>query len=222
MDKSNLELFKQAISDGLSKKFDSVVNSYTDEIVCSEQHNLAMRTIVYGKADAKRTWSPKMKRVVAILVAAALLLTSCGIIFRNEIREIFEDVYDFFTAITYTEKGSDGEFIEEVYELGYLPEGYYLSIENIRPIGAQYEFKNENGDYIWFEQKNVDGTNFVVDNEEGYSRINEIEGYIIYYRYTEPKHYYIWNDGKYSMKISSTIKLSNKEILLMLQGITTK
>ena len=47
MDKSNLELFKQAISDGLSKKFDSVVNSYTDEIVCSEQHNLAMRTIVY-------------------------------------------------------------------------------------------------------------------------------------------------------------------------------
>ena len=49
MDKSNLELFKQAISEGLSEKFDSVADSYTDEIICSEKHKLAMRTIVYGK-----------------------------------------------------------------------------------------------------------------------------------------------------------------------------
>lgn len=222
MDKSNLELFKQAISDGLSKKFDSVVNSYTDEIVCSEQHNLAMRTIVYGKADAKRTWSPKMKRVVAILIAAALLLTSCGIIFRNEIREIFEDVCDFFVAITYTKDNSYNTVIGEVYKLGYLPEGYYLSIENIRPIGAQYEFKNENGDYIWFEQKSIDGTDFYIDSESGYSQISEIQDYEIYYRNVNSTHVYVWNDGKYSMKISSTIKLSNKEILLMLQGITTE
>ena len=111
MDKSNLELFKQAISDGLSKKFDSVVNSYTDEIVCSEQHNLAMRTIVYGKADAKRTWSPKMKRVVAILIAAALLLTSCGIIFRNEIREVFEE---FFVKLTYDRYDESTENIKDV------------------------------------------------------------------------------------------------------------
>ena len=123
MDKSNLELFKQAISDGLSKKFDSVVNSYTDEIVCSEQHNFAMRTMVYGKADAKRTWSPKMKRVVAILIAAALLLTSCGIIFRNEIREVFEE---FFVKLTYSGDDNGIDTIEEVYELTYLPEGYFL------------------------------------------------------------------------------------------------
>ena len=222
MDKSNLELFKQAISDGLSKKFDSVVNSYTDEIVCSEQHNLAMRTMVYGKADAKRTWSPKMKRVVAILIAAALLLTSCGIIFRNEIREIFEDVCDFFVAITYTEKGSDGEIIEEVYELGYLPEGYYLSIENIRPIGAQYEFKNENGDYIWFEQKSIDGTDFYIDNESGYSHIKEIEAYEVYYRYTDKNHLYVWSNVKYSMCIKSTTELPNLEIIAIIEGLTIK
>ena len=39
MDKSNLELFKQAISEGLSEKFDSVVDSCTEKIVCSEKHN---------------------------------------------------------------------------------------------------------------------------------------------------------------------------------------
>lgn len=222
MDKNNLELFKQAISDGLSKKFDSVVNSYTDEIVCSEQHNLAMRTIVYGKADAKRTWSPKMKRVVAILIAAALLLTSCGIIFRNEIREIFEDVYDFFTSITYTKDNSYNTVIGEVYKLGYLPEGYYLSIENIRPIRVKYEYINKNGDCIWFEQKTVDGTNFVVDNEDGYSHIKEIDTYEVYYRYTDKNHIYVWNDGKYSMCIKSTTELPNLEIIAIIEGLTIK
>ena len=218
MDKSNLELFKQAISDGLSKKFDSVVNSYTDEIVCSEQHNFAMRTMVYGKADAERTWSPKMKRVVAILIAAALLLTSCAVIFRNEIREIFEEL---FVKLTYSDS-EDGKVIEDVYELEYLPEGYYLSIENIRPVGAQYEFKNENGDYIWFEQKSIDGTDFYIDSESGYSQISEIQDYEVYYRNVNSTHIYVWNDGKYSMNLRSNKGLSNKEIISILHGILIK
>ena len=222
MDKNNLELFKQAIRDGLSKKFDSVVNSYTDEIVCSEQHNLAMRTIVYGKADAKRTWSPKMKRIVAILVAAALLLTSCGIIFRNEIREVFEDVCDFFVAITYTEKGADGRVVKEIYELSYLPEGYSLSIENIRPLRVKYEYINKNGDCIWFEQKSIDGTDFYIDSESGYSQISEIQDYEVYYRNVNSTHIYVWNDGKYSMNLRSNKGLSNKEIISILHGILIK
>ena len=220
MDKSNLELFKQAISEGLSQKFDSVVNDYTEEIVYSEKHNIAMRAIVYGKTDAKRTWSPRMKRVIAILVAAVLLLTSCGIIFRNEIREIFEEIHDFFVAVTYTEDNSNNTVIDGVYELGYLPEGYSLSMKNIRPIGVQYEFKNENGDFIWFEQKLIDGTNFVVDNEDGYSQINEIPNYEIYFRYANENYVYVWNDNKYSMLIRSNLKLSNSELILILQGLT--
>ena len=222
MDKSNLELFKQAISEGLANRFDSVVDSYTDEIVCSNQHKLAMRTIVYGKAEAKRTWSPRMKRIVAILVAAALLLTSCGIIFRNEIREIFEDVCDFFVAITYTKDNSDNTVIDEVYELGYLPEGYYIEKEVVAPICVQYKLKNENDDYIWFEQKLIDGTDFVVDNEDGYSHIKEIESYEVYYRYTDKNHVYVWNDGKYSIKLKSTNQLSIENISLILGGLTTK
>ena len=222
MDKSNFELFKQAISEGLSERFDSVVKNCTDEIVCSEKHKIAMRTIVYGKIDTKRSLSPKMRRIIAILVAAALLLTSCGIIFRNEIREIFEDVYDFFIAVTYTEKGSNGEIVEEVYELGYLPEGYSLSNKNIRPIGVRYEYKNENGDYIWFDQKMIDGTNFYVDSESGFARINNIENYEVYYRFADQKHVYVWNDGKYSFKLSSVNLITNEELVFLLEGLTIK
>ena len=179
MDKSNLELFKQAISDGLSKKFDSVVSSYTDEIVCSEQHNFAMRTMVYGKADAKRTWSPKMKRIIAILVAAALLLTSCAVIFRNEIREV---VNEFFAKYVYSGDKTDTDAIEEVYELTYLPEGYTFENEIITPLCVQYILVDENDNAIIFEQRILDKSDFTVNSEKGYSKIEEIEKYSIFYK----------------------------------------
>lgn len=217
MDKSDLELFKQAISEGLSNKFDSVASEYTDKIVCSEKHEHAMRTIVYGKTETKRVWSPKMKRIIAILVAAALLLTSCGIIFRNEIREIF---HDFFVKLTYNGEGTGLDTIEEVYELSYLPEGYYLEEEVIAPICVQYKFKNENNDRIIFEQKLIDKTDFYVDSESGYTQINSIKNYEVYYRYTDGRHVYIWNDGKYSMFIRSNLELPTSEIVLILEGLT--
>ena len=84
------------------------------------------------------------------------------------------------------------------------------------------ECKDENGDYIWFEQKTIDGTNFVVDNESGYTRINNIENFEVYYRFTDPIHVYVWNDGKYSMNLASNYKLSNGELILILQVIVIK
>lgn len=219
MDKSNLELFKQAISEGLSKKFDRVVNSYTDEVVCSEKHDIAMRTIVYGKANTKRAWSPKMKRIIAILIAAALLLTSCGIIFRNEIREVFEN---FFVKLTYSSDGTESKTIDEVYELTYLPEGYTLEKERITPISTQYNFVNKKGDSIKFWQRILNSSEFFLDIESGYSKILEIEEYDIYYRFTDTYHCYVWNDEKYYMKLTSSRQLSNDDVILILEGITIK
>ena len=217
MDKSNLELFKQALSEGVSNRFDKIAAECAEEIVCSDKHKLVMQTIVYGKAAEKRGLSPRVKRIIAILVAAALLLTSCGIIFRNELREIFDK---YFVKISYDSEEAD--LIEDVYELGYLPEGYSLKDEIIRPLRIQYEFANDNGDFIWFEQQPMDGTDFVVDSEEGYSRIEEISDYEIYYRYTNKNHVYVWNIGKYSMKLKSSVKIPLSEIAMVLNGITAK
>ena len=147
MDKSNLELFKQALNEAVSNKFDKMSDECTEEIVYSERHKLAMRTIVYGKADTKRVWSPKMKRIIAILIAAALLLTSCGIIFRNEIREIFKD---FFVSLTYENDDTSEDMIEEILVLTYVPEGYKLEKESITTVRVRYEYENEDGEILFF------------------------------------------------------------------------
>lgn len=216
MSKSNLELFKQAISEGLSNKIDSISNSYTEEIVYSEKHKLSMRTIVYGKIGTKQALSPKMKRVIAIIVAAALLLTSCGIIFRNEIREIIED---FFVKITCSSDESGVGKIKDVYKLTYLPEGYYLKNELITPLCTKYEFASENGGYLGFEQSTLNGSDFIIDIESGYSKVEEINTYDVYYRYTNTYHFYIWNDDKYSYALLSNKALSNQEVILIMEGL---
>ena len=218
MNKNDLELFKQAVSEGLSNRFDSVVNECTEEIVYSEKHKLAMRAIIYGKTDAKRVWSPKMRRIIAILIAAALLLTSCGIIFRNEIREVFEE---FFVKLSYEGDDEYSESIDNVYYLSYVPEGYVLEKEHIAITYVQYKFCNQEN-FFYFEQRAITSSNYYIDIENGYSKITEIEELDVYYRYTGENHLYVWSNGKYSMNIKSSIKLSNKEIVLLINGVTKK
>lgn len=217
MNKKDLELFRQAIDEGISNRFDKLAAACTEEIVCSEKHNLAMRAIIYGKADTKRTWSPRMKRIVAILVAAALLLTSCGIIFRNEIGEVFEEL---FVKLSFDSDDDYNKTIEEIYVLTYLPEGYALEKENISNTVVTYIFVNSTNDRLFFEQRVINGSDFIIDNESGYSIIQEIEKYKVYYRFTGETHIYIWNDEKYSMSIKSSVQLSNEDIILLFNGIT--
>ena len=218
MNKKDLELFKQAIDEGISNRFDKLAAACTEEIVCSERHNLAMQAIVYGKIDTTRTWSPRMKRVVAILVAAALLLTSCGIIFRDEIREVFEE---FFVKLSF-DSDDYNKTIEEIYVLTYLPEGYALEEENISNTVVTYIFVNSTNDRLFFEQRIINGSDFIIDNESGYSIIQEIEKYEVYQINNNIEYFYVWKKENYSIKIKSNIKISNEEILHIIEGITVK
>ena len=219
MDKSNLELFKQALNEAVSNKFDKMADECTEEIVCSERHKLAMRTIIYGKADTSRAWSPRVKRIIAILVAAALILTSCGIIFRNQIREIFEE---FYVKLTYEGNEESNKNIDEVYVLGYVPEGYVLENEFLSTTYVKYKFMTSEGDVLYFEQRALTRSGFVVDSESGFSRIVEIEEFDIYYRFTDTLINYVWSNKNYSMTIKSSVQLSNEEIISILNGITVK
>ena len=219
MDKTNLELFQQALNEGLSNRFDSLAEEYTGEIVCSRKHKLAMRTIVYGKASGARAWSPRMRRVVAVLVAAALLLTSCGIIFREEIREVFEEL---FVSLYFKDDSEAPRTLEEIYTLGYVPEGYVLDQELMGNSMNEHIFVNEKGDKLIFDQSIIDGTEFVIDSEEGYSEFVSVGEKRVYYRFSGEHHHYVWSDGKYVMSIMTEEDFPKEEIIRIIEEMTTK
>ena len=221
LDKSSFELFKQAIEEGLSYKFDSIADSYTEDIVCSEKHKLAMRTIVYGKlenAPEKKQRRLKSKYIIAIIVAAALLLTSCGIIFRHKIREI---IREYYVSLNYGEDASYGKMIEDVYTLTYIPEGYVLENEMISSLRVEYKYTNQNGNVFYFRQRPLNSVSNI-DSEKGESQLLTVQEYDIYCRFVDGIHFYLYCDQKYVLNFKSNAPLSDDVIASIIEGIEIK
>lgn len=216
---NDLQLFKQALNKGVSNKFNAMAAECIDTIECSEHHTRTIQTIVYGKTEFKRTCSSKKKRLIALLVAAALLLTGCGILFRHEIREIFEDLY---VKLVYESDEEANNCINEVYVLGYVPEGYALEKETITSVRIKYKYKNESGEFLLFEQHALTNSAYYIDSESGFSKIKEIDEYEVYYRSTEENHLYSWANDDYYFRIKTNTPLSNEDIVLIIESLTTK
>ena len=216
---NDLQLFKQALNKGVSNKFNAMAAECIDTIECSEHHTRTMQTIVYDTPRAKHTGTSKKRRLIALLVAAALLLTGCGILFRHEIREIFEDLY---VKLVYESDEEANTRIKEVYVLGYVPDGFALEKETIEKTFVQYKFKNESGEILLFEQRALTNSAYYIDSESGFSKIEEIDEYEIYYRSTGENHLYVWNSDEYHLEIKASVPLLNEDIVLIFESLTTK
>lgn len=219
MDQTNEALFKQAINEALTNKFQRMADACDEEIVCSRRHRKAMRAIVNGKTPRK----PLSTKMIAILVAAAvLLLAGCAIIYRDEIRGFITNIREIFIELRFEEGEQESRSIEDIYELTYLPEGYILADERINRTSVLYTFVNSEGQRIKFIQQPLDSGSFSVDSEHSDTVIIVIDDLTIYSRIAENMHYYLWNDGKYAVKLISIEKLSDDELSLIISGLKIK
>lgn len=219
MEKSNLELFREALFEAMSSKTNEA--DLAEKIVPSDRHKAAMQAILDGTYERKPLWKLTKAKIAAIIVAAALLLAGCA--YRNEIRDFIEEIYDKYIHITYSDEGANGKAIEEVYELTYVPEGYVLEETIADSIHVKYIFVNLNSNKILFEQSVIDGYTNAFDSENGKSQIITIENVnIYYYNHVESLHYYLWNDGKYAYMLRSNVPIPTEELILIINGITKK
>lgn len=222
MNESNLTLFKQALCEGLSNRIDHLMSECNEEVHCSRRHKIAMRTIVYGKIGEKRTITPKTRWIIAILVSAAIILTSCAIVYRDRIIRIIKYIPDYVMGLTYSEDDSKGTLIETAYELTYVPEGYVLTESISSPSIVKYVFTDQKENSFYFSQITLNGSSLYIDQENAEEYVLNINNIQIHYIYAKETHLYIWNDGKYSLTIQSNIKLTNEEILSIIDGIKVK
>ena len=220
MDKTtNQELFKQALIEGVNRRIDRELAACEEEVVFSRKYIKNMARIVNGKTPRK----PLSAKIIAILVAAAiLLLVGCAIIYRNEIRDFITDVQEFFVKVTFEEGNNESKYIEEVYELTYVPEGYILDSKTIGRTTIQYIFVNLDEEKIKFIQQTLDASSFYVDIEQGFYNTINVEQYEVYYQQINTGYCYLWNDGKYVLKLNTTEQLSYELLKLMINGISIK
>lgn len=217
--KTNQELFKQALVEGVNRRLDREIATCDEEITYSRRHIKNMARIVNGKQIKK----PLNRKMIAILVAAAiLLLAGCAIIYRNEIRDFITDIREHFVKVSFSEGENESQNIEEIYELTYLPEGYTLESQHIGKMIVQYVFTNSKENHIRFIQQPLDSSSFAVDIEHGDYDVINIDEYEIYYRQINTGYYYIWNDGKYAMQLYASNELPEQTLTLIINGINTK
>lgn len=217
--KTNQELFKQALVEGVSRRIDRELAACDEEVVFSRRHIKNMERIVKGKTPKK----PINKKMVAILVAAAvLLLAGCAIIYRDQIRDFITNIKEFFVEIKFDEGENNSQTIDEIYELTYVPEGYTLKDQFVNRMVVEYIFENEEYQSMRFIQRSLDASNFYVDIEHGDYDIINLDEYEIYYQQTDGIYCYLWNDGKYALQLYSVNKLSEQTISLIIKGIITK
>ena len=161
--------------------------------------------------------------MIAILVAAAvLLLAGCAIIYRDQIRDFITNIKEFFVEIKFDEGENNSQTIDEIYELTYVPEGYTLTQQDITRMGVQYVYKTTENYKIKFIQQSLDASNFYVDIEHSDNVIIEIGEYTVYSRQTNGTYYYLWNDGKYALKLNSKEELSHETLEAIINGIKIK
>ena len=222
MEKTKLELFQEALNEAWDNKIRREVESCTEEIITSERHKATMQAILNGTYGKPKVWKLTKTRIAAILVAALLLLASCAVVYRNEIRDFIEEIYDKYIEVTYSDENTTGKTIEEVYHLDYVPDGYVIKETNINPTLVRYEFADSNNNKLVFEQRPLDSAIFSFDIENGYDLLLINDNTDIYYKNTIEAYYYLWNDGIYSFKLRSETSISTEELSQIIDGTELK
>lgn len=221
---SNKSLFQQAIFDGISQKYDEELSTNEETTDCSQKHYLKMSRILNFRIVNESNKKFNKRTLIAILIAAALLLTSCSVyIFREQIFDFIEEIYDKYIKVSYNEEQKDdGETIEEVYAANYVPEGYELKEEVSNPLMVYYMWENAASETIVFEQFNLSSSAFLLDGEQGSTMIFEHNQLKIYCRQIDNSYYYIWSDGYYAITVNSSVELDKNELIKMIDNIEIK
>lgn len=225
MASDEMRLFQQALWEATANVYERELAEWPEDAKCSRRHYAQMRKIL-GVTILPAT-SRKMqikRRIVAALVAAVLLLTGCTTYaYREEIREFIETVFEDYIRVTY----HDGEdpaamaTIEEYYTLGYVPEGYELTINYERPMQSKYKWTNSQGEYIILEQSHVDSTLFVMDNKIGDWNVLQIGNYKMNCCLSDV-YYYLWNDGVYAYRLTTSELLEEQELSRIIENLQVK
>ena len=223
MTDTNLNLFKKALTEGLSNKIDLVTDGYTAEVKCTKKHTIAMRTILRGKMPGEHIHTPQLKWVIAIALSVALILTGCAIKFREKIAGFFTEIFGSTIEMTYADQENAKVNIDDPYEFTYVPDGYVLESSQIESSTVhRYIFVNGDGLRLICDQIAPGSSAMGVYNDNKTPEIYKIGEYEIYCKSYTRTSLYIWNKDGYTFMVTSDKELTIEDITYIVHGVVPK
>lgn len=211
-------LFGQALAEVISKTLDEELRECKETAACSRAHSRCVKyTVKYGEAPKVRKIS---KRTIALIIAAALLLTGCAALVRDQIAGFFMTILETRNALESSMDGTEyPETIEEKRIPQVLPEGYELVDEVFTGRTLDMTWKNASGDVLVYSQMSHDAFHTSVDNEHGEWVEKEICGVrVLFYDHLDGEIQFLWMD-EYVYHIYSSQRLSQQEIANIIQNV---
>ena len=227
MSNNDKMLFSNALFDGMSNKIEmDLINSKTIPTYSKKSKMRVKRRIeksIFDNNESRIIHIP-LKKIIAIIVAAILLLTGCVsvIIYRKEFKNFFLEIYQDHVSILFkgdNELNVSTNKIETVYSLSYVPSDFSLTgrSENWNEVISLYE--NAENRMIKLTQCLIGSQNvgFGNDNLDG-DPIKYINGLEIYHYQTGSDSSYSWSDERYSFVLYTNADLDEEEIAKIIEG----
>ena len=211
-------LFGKALAEVISKTLDEELRECKETAACSRAHSRYVKyTVKYGEAPKVRKIS---KRTLALIIAAALLLTGCAALVRDQIAGFFMTILETRNVIESPVEISEyPKTIEEKRIPQVLPEGYELGEEVFTGRTLDMTWKNETGEFLVFSQMVHEAFHTGVDNEHGEWTEKEICGVrVLFYDHLDGEIQFLWMD-EYVYHIYSSQRLSQQEIANIIQNV---
>lgn len=142
-DNDDWMLFKRALAEGISRKYNKELSKCDTDDTVSERYRKAMKRIIKNagkQSTAGRGKGTVKKRVIAVLIAAALLLAGGLTVYakRDAIVRFVKQIFDGYTEGSYIEEpGNEAavpDVIEQEYMPTYIPKGYELADHIYNPL----------------------------------------------------------------------------------------
>lgn len=215
------DTLKKALFEAMSEKYDNELSNIDSEqkIICSKKHYLKLSAIFGFKVNQNKKY---FVRILVGILIAALILTGCtAYVYRNEIKELFVEIYEKHIRVTYDNDSKTTMSNDELIpcQCTYIPEGYELVDESITRLYVFYEWRDSSGNVITLQQSTFDGNDIFLDAEHGNTVILNYEQYEIYCRNFDKSSIFIWNNGIYAFNLTSTEQLSNEELFKIIKGV---
>ena len=222
------KLFCQALLEARLRKSQQMIDTESDEIVLSARHLYRMDHILKSVDEPFRPISStrQKKRILALLIAAAILLFGSITIYANRdtIARFVHKIFGDHTEVSYSNYDSNidvPERIEQEYTLTYVPEGYELVQSMSDYILIWKEWINDKGEYLLFKQRPIKESLYIFDNDNSNTECIQIEDFEVYCTHFESSDSaYLWTDGEYVYEIECCADISLEELARMINDVS--
>lgn len=200
------DILRQAFHEYMDERIESDIYR-EDEFETSEAFEKKMAKMIkshyniYHKITLTRV--RKVLCIAAIIVALLLSSLSVGAV-REFVANFFVSHFSDHDRLTANkEEGTYPTKLEELYELGYIPEGYGLADKSVLDNGAIYIYNSENASMM-FVQSTMEAFSTVVDNEFTTQSTEVYNGQEYFINdHNDGSYTFVWDNGRYIFELSA-------------------